>query len=184
MAEIVDILTSKYDDASYFTVKVGAASGYVAVTATGGTMGVWGSVGQYSIFNERDNIRLLTAGFYIPESFTTADWYTKSGPEVPSNSLQISVYNTSHAKIAYLPGYGSSNNGQFIIPFPNYEHALDLYCDMANLTGPMPSNKFYLKGALYCNNISMIGVPSALDGKRIAVIPFIKILHNLPLSRS
>jgi hypothetical protein len=182
--EIIDILTPRYNDASYFTVDTAAASGYVAVTAVGGPLGVWGSGGQMTLFTQRDNIRLLTAGFYIPESFTTADWYARTWSQVPSNSLQLTVNNREGKRVNYLPGYGSSSNGQFILPFPNYEHALDLYCNIANLTGSVNQiidNQFYLTGAIYCNNISMVGIPSDLNGKRIAVIPFIKILHTLPI---
>jgi len=184
MAEIIDILMPRFNDTPYFTVDVSAASGYVAVTPGGGPFGIWGVAGQQSLFSKRDNIRLLTAGFYIPESFTNADWYSKKWSEVPSNALQLTVYNLAGKQVAFMPGFGSSSNGTFALPFPNYEHALDLFCDFANLTGStyqITGDQYFLTGAVYCNNISMVGVPAALDGKVIKVTPFIKILHTIPL---
>lgn len=251
MAEIIDILTLPFSTASRFTVNIAAAGGYVAVTPNAGPLGVWGSSGEMKVFQERDNLRVLSTGFYIPESFTTADWYTLSDGVVPTNTMRLTVktairtftppanpprqikgiiykalatagaYTINHYYmwtignipgvyewvdfgndvnflpfVDYLPGYGSSNNGQFMIPFPNYEVALDLFCDIANLQsradlgGPpglntrfatIVDNYYYIEAALYCNNISMIGVPAALDTKVISIIPFIKVLHTKPL---
>jgi hypothetical protein len=195
--EIIDILSPKYSECPEFEVDTGVDQ--VEVPQQFGILRTFGKTGidSRSVFQERDNIRLLTAGFYIAESFTLANTDRsdegRSYPDIadsffPTSFMQLDVYNTAVAFVNYLPGLGSSVIGRFALPFPNYETALDLYCDIANLApcvlppgAAIVGDKFKIACTLYCNDISMIGVPAALNGKTIKVVPFVKILHTLPM---
>jgi len=225
--EVIDVLQPPYSKRPYFTVDTTKKSVPVASGGTGGTVYVWSNlIGKFS---ELDNIRLLSVGFYIPESFTTANpnapiYDNIAGPPAGpaqgdmwtalrtqgdqtaghsyiyeglvwldldsrpiSNVMQLSVTNTPNGtNCGWLPGFGSSLNGLFNIPFPNYELTLDLYCDMTSvIPGAYPGlagTDFYITAALYCNDISMIGVPSALNGLIIKITPFIKIMHTRKLA--
>jgi hypothetical protein len=108
----------------------------------------------------------------------------------PCNTVQIYVDNKSHQFVNFLPGVGSSDGGIVPIPFPNFEVALDVYCDMANLgplagvsTAILTNDEYHIRAIATCMNISMIGVPLALNGSIVKIIPFIKVLHTLPMLR-
>jgi len=245
MAEIIDVLTPLQSQCPYFEVVSPASAGNLAVepvypVTPDYRMYVNGPSGSgvYGRFQSRDNIRLLTAGFYIPESFTlSSQWYGASSPDpkpddaMAANELLINVIKSDGSTVAGpMPGLGA--RGIIGLPFANYEMAFDIFCNIAevpptgvatfNNTVALPvapavgdtykaqvtangwtqdryyewsgaawidvsgvpllaDNEFYLGAQLFMSDVSMIGVPSLLNGEIIRIIPFIKILHSLPI---
>lgn len=243
MAEIIDILTPKQSQCLQFTVVAPATAGNIAIESvydpgvTDFRLYVDGISGVYGRFQSRDNIRLLTAGFYIPECFTlSSQWLGAKSPNpkadtsIAINELTITVLKSDLTVSAPLPGLGS--RGVIGLPFSNYEMAFDLFCDMShdaptglstfNNTAALPANPaigdaykaqvsangwvinhyyewsgaawidisgvplladnaFYLNAFLQTADVSMISVPTLLNGQVVRIVPFIKVLHSLPL---
>jgi len=147
MAEIIDILIPKFSECSYFTVDTNVSN--VPVTSVGGKLGVYGLGEHQTVFHSKDNIRLLSAGFFIPENFSLADWGTRADNVPMSNTLKLDVI-VSNAAIGSLPGYGCSTNGHFVLPFANYEHVLDSYSDITSFLNfpPSANGEFEINGVL------------------------------------
>lgn len=245
MSEIIDVMTPLQAQCPYFDVVAPATAGNLAVepaypVSPNYKLYVDGAAGEgvYGRFQSRDNIRLLTAGFYIPESFTlSSQWDGSSSPApktnsaIAANELLIAVYKSDGTTLTGpLPGLGA--RGVIGLPFANYEMAFDIFCNMAKVpptgvstfdnTAALPvnpavgdtykaqvtangwtadnyyewsgaawidvsgvalnaDNEFYLGAQLFMSDVSMIGVPSLLNGQRIRIIPFIKVLHSLPI---
>lgn len=226
MKKFIDVLTPEISSCPRFTVDVNEK--YVSVTTVHGPMGVWGLGALLTRFQNRDNIRLLSIGMFMPENFAftsmdfalydntlgtpaatgsgakyTAltnssnangtwiaghlywdigvnDWFDMNGRcPSPFLRLTLSATNTSFVAGNILPGYGSSSNGAFVLPFPNYELNLDLYSDICNnLLTAIPGDDYYIWQECFCPNVSMVGVPSDLDGRIMRIVPFIKIAHT------
>lgn len=177
MAEIIDILTPNYTDCPYYTVNTGAKS--VALGAGAAIkMYVSGASSLIAKFQSKDNLRIISAGFYIPENFVLAETNTGGAPYIPLNQLQLFVYNSTPAETAKMPGCGG--RGVIPIPFSNYELTLDIFCDISSLT-LNADNYFYIYSTLWANRLSMVGVPAAFDTDHIHAIPFLKILHTFPI---
>jgi hypothetical protein len=179
MAEKVDILMPKYSDCPYYTVNTGLLSVASSPVSPANQIPFYieGAAALIGKFQQKDNIRLLTCGFYIPEAYTLADT-VKNPISLAGNELQITIYDSTVAPVVALPGLGP--RGVVGIPFSNYELALDIYCDMTSVT-LQADNYFYLYGQIYANDLSMVGVPAALNGSKPRIIPFIKILHTLDI---
>lgn len=151
-----------------------------------------------SKFQERDNIQILSVGIYVPETFASADTTPGGTYPMANNAMTLVITNSAaNHPVAYMPGICSAG-GVIQVPFINYEMAFDAYCNIADLakgTVYLPetpftsqttydilaNNYFYVSCFLTMNDISMIGVPAALNGTRIKVVPFIKIVHTLDL---
>jgi len=174
MAEKVDILMPKYSQCPYYTVNTGGVVSVASSVSSSIPMYVSDVSALMGKFSEKDNIRLLTCGFYIPESYTMADT-VKANTKLAGNELSLSVYKTGPVAVGPLPGLGP--RGVIGIPFANYEMALDIYCDMSSLVLGA-DNFFYIYCAIFANDLSMVGVPTALNGSTPRIIPFIKILHT------
>jgi len=186
MAEIIDILMPKYSECPAFVVNVNAATHKVPVTpfipdddTAQGFLYVSGSASTLiARFQSKDNLRILSAGFYIPECFTPANDSSKGDVAIPLNELMLLVKKSDYTFSSVLPGLGP--RGVLPIPFLNYEIALDIFSNIAGVT-LLADDCFYLQNILYCNDISMVGVPTVLNGDTIKVIPFIKVLHTKPI---
>lgn len=111
------------------------------------------------------------------------EWLNQSNI-YPGPYINLEVTNVEGVPGPALPGFGCSNTSSFALPFPNYELVLDsLYCDICNIDAgkvvpELPLDDFYLQGSVLTPNVSMIGVPAALDGRVMHIIPFIKIAHT------
>jgi hypothetical protein len=188
MAEIIDVLTPKYADCPYFNVTAPATSSVktAVVHHTPFFFYVDGTSGNlFGRFQNRDNIRLLSAGFYIPEGFQQANT-PKIATSIAANEILFEVYKSDKTTpSAPLPGLGA--RGVIALPFANYEMTYDIYCDMSDSTAIplLADNDFYLKADVFFGLISMIGVPALLNtgvgDEPIKIIPFIKVLHTLPI---
>lgn len=231
MRKYVDVLTPAISDCPFFSVDI--TEKQVSVHPNSGPYGVWGISGLQTMFQNRDNIKILSIGLFMPENFTftIADfplynntagnpapvgtlrytalvdrtdgngvwlsghsyeaqagmWYDMNNESIsPHIQLNLSTSPTtiqpSSPNKAWMPGYGCSTNGVFVLPFPNYELVLDLYCDIANFSRTLiPDDEFFVHGSCYCPDVSMIGVPSDLDGRLMRIVPFVKIAHTCPL---
>jgi hypothetical protein len=178
--EIIEVLTPQYDKCPSFDVVSDGSVTSVPVALSAGScfLGIFDD-GFNTRFQERDNIRLLTMGIYLPEAFCFAD--TVRGNTIPPLiSMIFTVYDYLGNYEGFLPNVGSAERqGTFQIVFPNYETGLDFYCDMASYPGDLPNNEYQINCFMSsCPDISMIGVPAALNGKTIKIIPFIKIFHT------
>jgi len=197
MAEIIDVLTPLHEFCPEVTVVAPATAGHLAVKpvypsalATSYKLYVDGSgMGAvYGKFQKRDNIRLLTAGFYIPESFTlSSQWDGQVSPahkvstSIAANELMINVLKSDNSTSVPLPGLGA--RGVIGLPFANYETAFDIFSDMSKpaIVPLLADNEYFLTAQLFLADVSMIGVPTLLNGQVIRIVPFIKILHTLPI---
>jgi hypothetical protein len=175
MAEIIDTLIATKATTAFFTVNIAAANKRIPVTDSAGPCFMMNSSTKY-YFQRGDSIVLLTAGYYLPESFCTTENMAPADPVFPF--LQIPVFNAAGAVIGQLPGLGDL--GSIIMPFENYEGVYNIYSDINSLS---PAGKFKLGAIMFFNStwISMVNVPADLDGKKFYIFPFIKVLHTLPM---
>jgi len=233
MRKYIDVLTPTLSACPFFTVDITKTQ--VAVHPNTGPYGVWGIAGLQTQFQNRDNIKVLSIGLYMPENFTftipdyplynnqagnpapvgtlrytalvdktdvngtwlsghsyearVGLWYDMDR-ESASPHIQLTMSNSpttiqpSSPTKAWLPGYGCSTNGVFVLPFPNYELVLDLYSDIANFSRALiPGDEYYIHGSCYCPDVSMVGVPSDLEGRFMRIIPFVKIAHTCPITQ-
>jgi hypothetical protein len=175
--ELIDILTPLYANCPTFTVNTG---GPLSV-ATTPTNILYRNSALYYKFQNGDNIILLSAGFVLPENFVLADT-NKGGTSVAANEMQLYVYKQSSLvppPVGLLPGLG--DRGVLVIPMESYEVNANIFCDMSTLLAALAGEDFVIQGNLYVNNISMLNVPVALNATTQHIIPFIKVLHNLPM---
>jgi len=227
MMKYIDVLTPHISSCPWFIVDI--TQKFVTIHTGRGVLGVWGETGLLTQFQNRDNIKVLSIGIFMPENFafTIRDFplynnqfgnpapaatlrytalYTRTDANgvwisghlyeavvgawidqdaaSQSPQLQLSLANSDTVYLAdsFLPGYGCSNNGVFVLPFPNYELVLDLYSDIANnLLTEVPSDEFFVWHTTRCPAVSMVGVPSDLDGQMMRIIPFVKIAHTCPI---
>jgi len=70
----------------------------------------------------------------------------------------------------------------------SYDTPADVFIDIQNqapVTGSYLKNEDFtlsLSQVLYFTNVSMVGVPAALDTTIQFVTPYVKVLHNFPLT--
>jgi len=227
MMKYIDVLSPAISACPRFTVDI--TKKYVPVTLGTGPYGIEVLGGLATQFQNRDNIKVLSIGIFMPENFafTSLDfpiydntlgtpspvpdgqeytaqtnssdvngtwiighlyrsfmgsWHDMDDTSIsPILKLSLSNSNTS-ITAGPLPGYGSSSESVFKLPFPNYELVLDLYSDIANYSRALlPNDEFHVWGWCYCPNVSMVGVPSDLDGRIMKIIPFVKIAHTCPI---
>ena len=181
MAEIIDVLMPKYSACPYYEINTTAASHKVPLSnVTPACMYISDVSSLIGKFQSRDNIRLISAGFYIPETFSLADTI-KVDASLAGNELALQVHKSDLSLSGAMPGLGP--RGVVGIPFANYELSLDIFSSMVSVS-LLPDNCFYLYCGVFANDLSMVGVPSVFDTTpktKIHVIPFIKIMHTLPI---
>jgi hypothetical protein len=175
MSEIIDTLIATKVNTPNFTVNLAAANKRVIVNDGAAPCFMMNSSLKY-YFQPGDNLLLLNAGFYIPESFITTEKLVPTDPVFPF--VHFTVYDAAGVNKGILPGLGDL--GGIILPFENYEGAYNIYSDINSLYN---AGKFKLSVIMFFNStwISMINVPADLDGKTFYIYPFIKVLHSLPM---
>lgn len=177
--EIIDILTPIYTNCPTFVVNRADPHGWVQVWPPVNVL-YRNSNTDYK-FQNGDNLILLSAGFILPECFVMADT-PKAGTSIAANEMQLFVYKGTSLippHVGLLPGVG--NRGVVVLPMENYEIALNIFCDMSTLLTALAGATFAIQGTCYLNNISMQNIPVGLDGTTQHIIPFIKVLHSLPI---
>jgi hypothetical protein len=175
MAEIIDVLRPDIGGGGLFTVDNTVLS--VPMFAPLVFNKMYATTGN-GLFQRGDNIIILSAGYIMPESFVMAN---QSGKPAAAISL-VAQKNISGANILVEP-FG--NAGQIAIPFANYEMSIGVFIDTERL---LIDDDFYMcsvfpGGSLTVEpEISMINVPASLNGITMEAFPFIKVLHNIPLT--
>jgi hypothetical protein len=130
-----------------------------------------------SIFSKGDSLQLLSIGYKLPEAFTSLVVVS------PLDSLSIVVYGVTSGFIYLYPNLALSTT---FVPMEGYELVTDVFFDCALATGAGPGllKEDYkisvtLDTFLY---VSMLGAPAALNGKTFYIVPYLKVLHSLPMA--
>lgn len=175
MPELIDVMMHLPGSQPNFTVDT---SGVDFVTVTNPALPVYvQNASGLNIFSAGDNFRLLSIGYIIPENFTIFG-------DSPIR-FQITPYGTVSGLTYYNPIW--SGTYQYL-PMENFELVQDALfnCFDAYRTGfpafNLTSENFKLSVSnLVGLRISMLGVPTSLNGKTFYIKPFIKILHTINL---
>jgi hypothetical protein len=184
MPERIDILTPNTSDCP--AVVVNTAVNSVVIPDSIAAVPFRSSDEFFYCFRSGDNIELLSYGYYIPERFIMYE-PTSGGAGVENPCLCMALYAFTDPP---PPGVGVQIPltqfgflGNVKMPFPNYEMAMGIFIDSSQAIG----EKFWIEtnfpwnSGLNPNMLSMVGVPAALNGTTIHIVPFIKIMHNFPL---
>jgi hypothetical protein len=182
MAELIDVLTPPMSLCPTFTVNTGVLS--VVIPDAVNYVAMMASNGISNRFVNGDSFELLSAGYFIPERFVLYNKTGAGGNDVPCPVIAFQAYKITSAIGVTLTQIGTG--GRLKCPFPNYETAMGCFINSALSIGepfrieikfPFPSGL----GGGQCQ-VSMVNVPAALNGVVFTVIPWIKILHNFPLT--
>lgn len=179
MAEIIDVLTPDNDNLPQFTVN--NAVNYVNLSAIGGLGSQLSACnGAFKKFVRGDNFIILSVGYFIPEAFRIFE-YLDAGLTKYSAPI-ISLFASAGGAVIPITQFG--NNGELKLPFPNYEMSIGVFIDTekSGLTDPTFILSVYFPLVVNTVRISMVGVPVALNGLTFKVTPFIKVLHNFPIT--
>jgi hypothetical protein len=178
MPSIVDVMTLPIDQCPTF-VPNNAVDAVVMTIPAGFT----NRFANYSknTFTKGDSFQLLSAGIIMPECFTS--WRALLSPPLSSLSLKA---------VGVVSGADYTNPNfplaQTFLPMENYETVFDTFYDCsASYRGGNPLltlrlENFYIVGNIIAQAVSMLGVPGAFNGKTMYMVPFIKVLHTIPLS--
>jgi hypothetical protein len=181
--EIIEIITPLLAERPRFTVDNTAVS--VAATAMSGFSKFYNGAGK-KVFQSGDNVLLLSAGYILPEMFTLAQTKPTSEPATNLDQPNLSINSVDEDAGATI----SNVLLDLIFPMGNFELPLGVYY---NSTGydeflhlQLTAQKFTLRGLLVVNpcKISMVNVPDKLQSTVQYITPFIKVLHNKPLTDS
>lgn len=183
MAEIVEILTPKSNEARTFTVNTGVTD--VAVSS--------GSIVLYNpalnaLFQKGDNFRILSYGVVFPEAYTT--WVNTSAADVHNQIILLAVASPS-GDLYQIEAFGNSD-GRLHFPMENFDLPLDAFVDARiSITKQNPPHNylgenFYLRvtfmSGINTIRVSMAGIPDSEHDKVYPVFPYIKIMHNQDLT--
>lgn len=185
--DYIEILTSKGNGGQQFTVNKAVPS---VQPVTHGSFECDNAVAK-SQFALGDNIMIIGAGFTLPESFClSTNGFGAGVYALPKINLYLY---TEPAHVKYYPSIAGSD-GTFFVPFENFEYIINSYVNVVkgsfktNLAPPNDvATSIPQKFALYLSiepatcNISMVNVPTSLDGTVQRITPFVKVAHNVPL---
>lgn len=180
--ERISILVPSKADCPSFTVNTAVNS--IDVVDAAASVILRGGNQLLHVFDNGDNVLLLSAGYYIPERFVLWDRDDSGGGDgYACPVMVIEAYRENLGTTALLSQVG--DNGYLKLPFPNYEWPLGVFVDAANIVNDdyslmvqFPVGSF-LAGTYM--QVSMIDVPAALDTLTFHIIPFVKVQHNFDL---
>jgi hypothetical protein len=180
MSERIDILTPSYANLPYITVN--NAVNKVAITYAGGSDPTLINGYGQSTFARGDNFIVLSIGIVLPLSFQL-----HRQNDVAASPLILSFYGKALAKLYYFREFNPGGAGYVALPMENYETSLGVFVDIQNQdvnTGSYIKNSVFTLqyGIAGTSNVSMSGVPTALNGTVQRLVPFVKVLHTLALS--
>jgi hypothetical protein len=185
MSEIIDILTISPAWLPRFTVDKAEAGVPTFYPRPGegekADNSLKNAIGN-SIFQNGDSFSLLTAGLVLPESFTQY----KDVDALTQSCIKLIFFLTGASGKNYtLDTLGQQ--AQIPLPHENYETAFDIFINAKKQTQLLHpeivlNEEFFLQLIIDDIMISMAGIPAALDGKTLAIVPYIKILHNFQLA--
>lgn len=169
--KIVDILIQNTAYPAGFTAgqfTVNNAVNYVPLVYTGTASQHILTTGYYEkLFDIADNFEVVSLGFSIPSGFSMWEQFAKFDMMYKSNGAEV-----------YFPGLE-----RLCVPFENYELPINSFYNVKDLN--MDDKKIGVKILNPTGNnlnISMIGVPAALNGLVFPVSAFVKISHNKRLN--
>jgi hypothetical protein len=181
MSEIIDILSIDPESLPRFTVD--KAEQFVPVTTPEGADNRLKNARRYSIFQNGDSFSILTAGIVFPEAFTL--WKDPEEIAQPCINFIFSLKGLLSEEAYSMDTLGQDN--RIMLPMESYETAFDIFINakkqyqLAHYKVTL-NEKFFLEMETSKEIlISMAGAPAALDGKTLALVPFVKILHNFVL---
>jgi hypothetical protein len=178
--EIIDLLTVPYANCPKFTVDT---TGPIKVLVTNAVASIFytsGGINNY--FQQADNFEVLSAGFAYP--FSSQRHFEVNG--LPPLSIVILAKGKTTGYTYPFKNLGS--NSGVNIPIENYDMSINIFMDVQNLPAQggnlLNAEKFSIFGGLIAASeyVSMVGVPSALNGLVLPIVPFIKVKHNFPLT--
>jgi hypothetical protein len=175
MLGIIDTLTLPTGITPYFTVNTSVNSVDIVnpfLTPDSNAF-ILEDVRQKKTFARGDNFAIISAGYVLPESFTMA-----TSPSAAHNqALSISFL----LRTVSAGSYVLLSNTQLFVPMENFENGLNRYFNVNDYL----SEAFTLVARLGIYNdvvnkpqVSMQGVPSALNSTVQRVTVFVKIIHN------
>ena len=181
--EIVDVLTLPLASCPAFTVNTTNPTDnsvpLVNPTLTPPAYSVLQNASGNSVFRAGDNFSVQSVGYSLPEAFVMAKTPANSIKKSPSIILQLLL---STGSLIVHPVYGADG---ITVPMENYENVINSFLDVTQLN---LSLSFKLWALLVGDSVtpvaprvSMLGVPSTLNGTVQNVTVFVKVLHNLPL---
>lgn len=179
MSEQVSVLTPALADCPAFTAN-NLVTRVQIVNATGLPAILYGGHFQRPNFVNGDSFTVLSMGFFIPERFVLHDPVAGGVETSPSILCNLQAYRLTAGTYVNLP---IGENGRFKMPFPNYEMNLGLFVSAPDVIG----EAFRLEINFPYNTtmawyMSMINLPAALHLQVFHIIPFVKVLHNFPLT--
>lgn len=184
MGQLIDILSPDLGHQPHFTPDTTAGVKTVDLSMPSITTAVLYNHYGFSKFSKGDNIILLSMGLWLPENFSLASFAPAATGLTGLNLgayFRVATSDTTYQNIA-------TGNGSIYIPLENYENPIGAYIDAQNfktLAGVL--DDFNLLAALAVPNntgtarISMLNVPTALNGIKQYCGLFVKVMHNLPL---
>lgn len=189
MSEIIDVLTPLPIDCPYFTVD--NTQPYVEMykfqrTPNAAYEGWLHRAGGASVFSSRDNVLIATMGIWFPEAFSFAS------PNIAGTDQSCAAYALGLQKdltqgVFFIDQFGVTG---IQIPLENYEMPIGIYIDITKSSGYPAGTNYHLYGILrgieestpMRPRVSMIGVPDSLNGTKQVCVPFVKVIHTIPLS--
>ncbi|MDD5061207.1 MAG: hypothetical protein PHS93_08480 [Candidatus Omnitrophica bacterium] len=177
--EIIDVLTPRINECPSFVVNVSFNS--VNLTAfPGGSR--YEAGGGVNIFQRGDNFMLLSVGYFIPEGFALASYPGAGMTEFSAPIIFCAAEGVGGGAPIAFEEIG--NGGLLRLPMPNYEMSVGPFVEIENVI----ADNWFFRGlfpytaGVDIPQVSMINAPAALDGETVHVVPFVKVLHNLPMT--
>lgn len=172
MSERIDVLTPWLAQCPQFTVDTTGPL-FVAVAPTVGIVTMYSDDAILNVFRRGDNLTVLSMGYFVPDNFLTYEYVGLA--TMPA--MRLYAHRITHADDIPLTQFGA--DGVIRAPFPNYEMAMGVSIEAEDFLGDSfrLAVDFNLPG-----RISMVNVPAALNGEVYHVVPFLKVLHNFPLT--
>jgi len=179
MAERIDILTTKSGHGAEFIVDNTVVSVDLKPLDALAFSTLYSSDGN-SIFERGDNFIVLSVGYFLPHGFTMAG----NATDPIMSEIYLTARETVSLTVRALPQVG--NNARILLPFENYEMSLGVFVD-TEATGIVQSFILQTNFTQGTNvgpwpQVSMANVPAILNGLTLEATPFIKVLHNFPLT--
>ena len=172
MAERIEVLMPILGSCPAFVVDT-TGPNFVDVAPDVATVNFMAADNLTYLFRRGDNFTILSLGYFIPDNFIT---YELNGFDAVPSMRLYAHRNVTGDDVALFQ-FGMM--GLIRSPFPNYEMAMGVSVDVESFLGEAFSIR-----VLFGNpgRISMINVPASLNGLTFHVVPFIKVLHNFPLT--
>lgn len=164
--EIVEIVTQKDINVGQFTVNTGVD--FVPITYIPGNYGNLSNADGNSFIESGDNFEILSLGFTLPLSFEV--YKTESGTPMDVPRIKLG-WKAAAGLVVPL-----SNPAQYYLPLANYEYAIGKFVNKVT-TG----KKIFCASFVDTVYVSMVGVPTQLNGKTFSAPIFMKIKHNVKM---